>query len=103
MEFIASPEAATQLCAFEIFLGFCDPKVALNDQLFMQVMAAPVSNSQDIVWLPILTFILGCTFSPGTKISKSLLQVANEATHRFNSNCGSTAWLLLNGHGHVAC
>jgi hypothetical protein len=81
MEFIASPEVATQLSVFEIFLGFCDPKAALNDRLFMQVMAAPVSNSQDIVWLHILTFILSCTFSPGAKILKSLLQVANEATH----------------------
>jgi hypothetical protein len=42
MEFIASPDAATQLCTFEIFFGFCDPKAALNDWLFMQVMAAPV-------------------------------------------------------------
>jgi hypothetical protein len=97
MEFIASPEAATQFCAFEIFLGFCDLKAALNDRLFIQVMAAPVPNSHDIVWLPVLMFILGCTFSPGAKIWKSLLQVANEAMQRFNSNCGSTARLTLNG------
>jgi hypothetical protein len=97
MEFITSPDAATQLCAFEIVFSFCDPKAVLNDQLFMQVMAAPVSNSQDIVWLPVLTFILSRNFSSGAKISNSLLQVANEATQRFNSNCGSTALLPLSG------
>jgi hypothetical protein len=37
---MASPAAVTQLWALEIFLGFCDPKAALNDWLFMQVMAA---------------------------------------------------------------
>ncbi len=45
MEFIASPDAATQLWAFDIFLGFWVPNAALNDRLFMQVIAAPVSNN----------------------------------------------------------
>jgi hypothetical protein len=66
---MASPEAATQLCALAIFLGFWFPKAALKDRLFMQVMAAPVSNNHDVVWFPVLTLILGLTFSPGAKIS----------------------------------
>jgi hypothetical protein len=49
----------------------------------MQVIAAPVSNNHDVVWFPVLTFILGLTFSPGAKISYSLLQVISEARHRF--------------------
>jgi hypothetical protein len=43
-----------QLCAFAIFFGFCDPKAALNDQLFMQVMAAPVSKNHDVGCFPVL-------------------------------------------------
>jgi hypothetical protein len=88
---------ATQLCEFEIFFSFWDPNAALNDRLFMQVMAAPVSNNHDIVYFPVLMFILGQTFSPDAKISMSLLQVANEATQRFSSNCGSTAQFPLSG------
>ena len=83
MEFIASPDAATQLWAFDIFLGFWFPNAALNDRLFMQVISVPVSNNHDVVWFPVLTFILGLTFSPGEKISYSLLQVISEARHRF--------------------
>jgi hypothetical protein len=52
-----------------IFLGFWFPKAALKDRLFMQVMAAPVSNNHDVVWFPVLTLILGLTFSPGAKMS----------------------------------
>jgi hypothetical protein len=73
MEFIASLDMASQLCAFKIFFGFWDPKAALKDRLFMQVMAAQVSNSQDIIWFLVLKFILGQIFSPGVKILKSLL------------------------------
>jgi hypothetical protein len=51
-----------------IFLGFWFPKAALKDRLFMQVMAAPVSNNHDVVWFPVLTLILGLTFSPGAKM-----------------------------------
>jgi hypothetical protein len=50
----------------------------------MQVIAALVLNNRDVVWFPVLTFILGLTFSPGAKISYSLLQVVSEASHRFN-------------------
>jgi len=84
MEFIASPDAATQLWAFDIFLGFWVPNAALNDRLFMQVIAAPESNNHDVVWFPVLTLILGQTFSPGAKISYNLLQVISDARHRFN-------------------
>jgi hypothetical protein len=59
----------TQLCALAIFLGFWFPKAALKDRLFMQVMAAPVSNNHDVVWFPVLTLILGLIFSPGAKMS----------------------------------
>ena len=50
----------------------------------MQVMAAPVSNNHDVVWFPVLTLIVGLTFSPGVKISYILLQVVSEAKHRFS-------------------
>jgi hypothetical protein len=49
----------------------------------MQVIAAPVSNNHDLVWFPVLTFIIGLTFSPGAKILYILLQVVSEAKHRF--------------------
>jgi hypothetical protein len=55
------------------------PNAALNDWLFIQVIAAPVSNSQDVVWFPDLTLILGRIFSPGENISCNLLQVINDA------------------------
>ena len=64
-----SPEAAMQLYALAIFFGFCFPNAALKDLLFIQVMAAPVSNSHDVVWLPVRTLTLGLTFSPGAKMS----------------------------------
>jgi hypothetical protein len=97
MEFIALRDKATQLWALEIFFGFCCPKAVLNDQLFMQVMAALVSNSHEIFWFPAHTFILGLTLSPGAKILNSLVQVANETTHRLRSNCGMTIELCING------
>ncbi len=97
MEFIASPDAATQLWAFHIFLSFWVPNAALNDQLFMQVIAAPVSNNHDVVWFPVLPFILGLTFSPGAKISYSLLQVISEARHRFKISWVSTDLLPISG------
>jgi hypothetical protein len=50
-------------------LGFWFPKAALKDRLFMQVIAAPVSNNHDVVWFPVLTLILGQIFSPGAKMS----------------------------------
>jgi hypothetical protein len=57
----------------------------------MQVMAALVSNNQDVVWFPVFILTHGQTFSPGAKISKSLLQVVNEARQRLSINCGSTS------------
>jgi hypothetical protein len=63
----------------------------------MQVIAAPVSNNQDVVWFPVLMLILGRIFSPGTKISYSLLQVINDARHRVSFNCGSTDLLPFKG------
>jgi hypothetical protein len=97
MEFIASPDAATQLWAFDIFLSFWVPDAALNDQLFMQVIAALVLNNHDVVWFPILTFILGLTFSPGANILYSLLQVVREARHRFKISWVSTDLLPISG------
>jgi len=47
------------------------------------VIAALLSNNHDMVWFPVLTFILGLTFFPGAKISYILLQVVSEARHRF--------------------
>ncbi len=92
-----APEVEMQLCALEIFFGFCVLKASLNDRLFIQVMAAPVSNNQDMVWFLALTLILGLTFSPGMKISNSLMQVVSEARHRLSINCGSTTQLPLSG------
>jgi hypothetical protein len=60
---------------FKIFLGFCVQNAALNDWLFILVIAAPVSNSQDVVWFP----VFGRIFSPGENISYNLLQVINDA------------------------
>jgi hypothetical protein len=53
----------------KFFFGFWLPNAALCDRLFMQVIAAPVSNNHDVVCFPVLTFILGRTFSPGAKMS----------------------------------
>ncbi len=78
-------------------LVFWVPNAALNNRLFIQVIAAPMSNNHDIVWFPVLTFTLGLTFSPGAKISYSLLQVVREARHRFNISWGSTDLLPING------
>jgi hypothetical protein len=63
----------------------------------MQVIVAPVSNNQDVVWFPVLMLILCHIFSPGAKISYSLLQVMNNARHRFSINCGSTDLLPFKG------
>jgi hypothetical protein len=52
-----------------IFLGFWFPNAALKDLLFMQVIAAPVSNNHDVVWFPVLTLTLGLISSPGAKMS----------------------------------
>ncbi len=84
-----SPEVATQLCGFEICLSLQWPR----DFLFMQVTAAPVSNSHEKVLSPALGLIL----SPlkGVIISNSLLQVAIEMVHKLRINCGMMlgAWL----------
>jgi hypothetical protein len=63
----------------------------------MQVIATPVSNNHDVVWFPVLTFIIGLTFSPSANISYSLLQVVSEARHRFNISWGNTDLLPING------
>ncbi len=68
-----------------------------NEQLFVQVMAALVSNRNDIVWLTVCTIILGLTLLPCAKILKSSLQVANETTHRLRSNCGMTVGFCITG------
>jgi hypothetical protein len=50
----------------------------------MQVTMAAVSNSLEKVLLPALTFNLGLILSPlkGVMISKSLLQVDMDTTHK---------------------
>ncbi len=63
----------------------------------MQVMAAPVSNNHDVVWFPVLTLILGLTFSPGAKMSYILLLVVNEARHKFSKIWVSTELLPISG------
>jgi hypothetical protein len=63
----------------------------------MQVIVAPVSNNHDVVWLLVLMFTLGLTFSPCAKISYNLLQVMSEARHRFNISCGNTDLLPISG------
>jgi hypothetical protein len=47
--------------------------------------------------VPVHTLILGLTLSPGAKISNSLLQVANETTHRLRNSCGMTIAFCING------
>ncbi len=63
----------------------------------MQVMAAPVSNNHDVVWFPVLTLILGLTFSPGAKMSYILLHVVNEARHKLRMIWVSTDLLPSRG------
>jgi hypothetical protein len=94
---ILSPEAAMQLCGFEICFSVLCPKAISKDCLFMQVTAAPVSNSHEKVLYPALTTNLGLILSPlkGVIISNSFLQVAIEMVHKLRINCGMTlgAWM----------
>jgi hypothetical protein len=69
----------------------------LKDRLFIQVIAALVSNNHDVVWFPVLTLIHGLTLSPGAKILNSLLQVASDTTHGLRNNCGMTIGFCVNG------
>jgi hypothetical protein len=96
-EDILSPEAATQLCGFELCLGLECPNAKSNDSLFMQVTAALVSNHQENVLFPTVTANLGLILSPlkGIIISNSLLQVAIEIVHKLRINCGMMlgAWM----------
>jgi hypothetical protein len=77
-EFIVSPDAVAQLSAFEIFLGLLSLKAMSNECLLIRVIAAPVSNNNEKVLFPTLTFNCGLILSPlkGAIISNSLLQVA---------------------------
>jgi hypothetical protein len=96
-EYILSPEAAAQLCGFEICLGLKCPNVKSNDSLLMQVTAAPVSNNQEKVLFPAQTAKLGMILTPlkGIIISNSLLQVAMEIVRKLRINCGMMvgAWM----------
>ncbi len=94
---MASPEVATQICAYAIFLGLFWLMVTFKDLLFMQVMAAPVSNNHDEDCPPARKLSLGLTFSPGTKISKSLLQVMIHTAQRLSISCRITNWLCHSG------
>ncbi len=77
------------MVGFEICFGVVCPKAISNDCLFMQVTAAPVSNSQEKVLSPALTANLGLILSPlkGVIISNSLLQVAIEMVSIMISTC----------------
>jgi hypothetical protein len=66
---MSSPEVAWQLCVHKIFLGFCCPNAVLKDLQFIQVMAAPVSNSHELVWIPACTLSLGQILSPRARTS----------------------------------
>jgi hypothetical protein len=63
-EFIFDLFAATQSFPFLINVGFECLKACLKLLAFMHVIAAPVSNNQLKVVLPIVTFILGHFLSP---------------------------------------
>jgi hypothetical protein len=102
-EDILSPEAATQVCGFEICFGLECPNAKSNDSLFMQVTAAPLSNNQEKVLFPALTANLDLILSPlkGVIFSNCLLQVAIEIVHELRINCGMTLGAWMRG-GHQA-
>ncbi len=64
MESILDLLAAMQPALFFISRGFESPNDSLKLSAFIHVMAAPVSNSQLKVFLPVVTFILGLTLFP---------------------------------------
>ncbi len=63
-KFIVSLDVATQLCAFEIFLGLLSLKAMSNEWLFMQVTVAPVTKSHENVLLTTFMFSRGLILSP---------------------------------------
>jgi hypothetical protein len=65
---MSSPEEAWQLCVHKIFLSFCSNAV-LKDLQYIQVMAAPVSNSHEVVSIPACTLSLGQILSPRARTS----------------------------------
>jgi hypothetical protein len=56
-----------------------------------------ILNNHDVVWFPVLTLILGRTFSPGAKILFNSLQVVNDAKHKLSISWGNTDLLPFNG------
>jgi len=64
---MSSPEVAWQLCVHKIFLGFCSN--AVLKKKYIQVMAAPVSNSHEVVSIPACTLSLGQILSPRARTS----------------------------------
>ncbi len=75
-ELILEPIAAMQPALFFSNVGFECPNDYQKLSAFMHVMAAPVSNSQLNVFLPIVTLFLGLILFPlwkGVMISESLL------------------------------
>ena len=61
---ILEPLAAMQPALFFSSRGFELPKDSLKLSAFIHVIAAPVSNSQLNVFLPVVTLILGLTLFP---------------------------------------
>jgi hypothetical protein len=70
-----------------------------NEFFVIQVMEAPVSNSQEKVFPPAIAVILGLILSPlkGVIWSKNLLHVVIEIVHKFKINCGMTCGAYMRG------
>ena len=98
-ECILSPEAAVQCCELCTLQGFVRGKAASNEAFVIQVIDAPVSNSQEKVCPPTFAVSLGLILSPlkGVIRSKNLLHVAMEIVHKFRINCGMTFGTFMRG------
>ena len=94
-----SPEAAVQCCELCTLQGFVRGKAASNEDFVIQVIDAPVSNSQEKVCPPTLAVSLGRILSPlkGVIRSKHLLHIAMEIVHKFKINCGMTLGAFMRG------
>jgi hypothetical protein len=96
-EDILSPEAATQLCCFEICLGLECTNAQSNDSLFMQVTADPVSNNQEKVLIPSLTAGLNPILNPIKRRHnfKQFITGCNGNCNKLRINCGMMlgAWM----------
>ncbi len=98
-EFNLSLEAAVQCWEFYTLWGFWVRNAAWKEAFVIQVMDAPVSNSQEKVFPPALAVSLGLILSPlkGVIRSKHLLHVAMESVHKFQINWGMTLGAFMRG------